>query len=365
MNSPRQPSHPRRTFLKTSGAAALAAFAAPALAQKPAAGKEKIKIGQIGTGHAHASGKMSVYRDSPDFEVVGVVEPDSKLRTAAENQDSYKDLYWMTEEQLLNTKGLQAVAVETRVGDLLPTAARCVAAGKHIHLDKPPGSDLPQFERLLDDATRQNLVLQLGYMYRYNPAVVLMRDLLKKGWLGEPFEVHTVMSKVLSANARSGLTHYPGGIMFELGCHVIDLVVQTLGKPERVRLHARHSSPTIDDNWPDNMLAVCDYPKATATIRSSGLEVEGFDRRHFTLCGSEGTIHIQPLDRPSVRLALSKPRDKYVKGYQTIEFDPYQRYVGDAVDLAMIIRGEKASDFTPQHDLAVQDTVLRASGLLK
>ena len=34
----------------------------------------KIKIGQIGVGHAHASGKMRVYRASKEFEIVGVVE---------------------------------------------------------------------------------------------------------------------------------------------------------------------------------------------------------------------------------------------------------------------------------------------------
>ena len=44
----------------------------------------KIKIGQIGVGHAHAAGKMDVYRKSPEYEVVGVVEPDEKLKRQAE-----------------------------------------------------------------------------------------------------------------------------------------------------------------------------------------------------------------------------------------------------------------------------------------
>jgi len=40
------------------------------------------------------------------------------------------------------------------------------------------------------------------------------------------------------------------------------------------------------------------------------------------------------------------------------------RYDGDFVDLARIIRGEKEPDFTAAHDLAVHETILRASGLL-
>ena len=49
------------------------------------------------------------------------------------------------------------------------------------------------------------LLVQMGYMYRYNPGVVLLRDFLKRGWLGDPFEVHTVMSKVVAPVGRRGL----------------------------------------------------------------------------------------------------------------------------------------------------------------
>ena len=64
----------RRQFLAASGLSLLSATghsASPAM--------DKIRVGQIGVGHAHAS-KLSVYRASPDYEVVGIVEPDQKLR---------------------------------------------------------------------------------------------------------------------------------------------------------------------------------------------------------------------------------------------------------------------------------------------
>ena len=76
-------------------------------------------------------------------------------------------------------------------------------------------------------------MVQMGYMYRYNPAVVLLRTFLQQGWLGEVFEVHTVMSKVINSASRRALAEYPGGIMFELGCHILDLVIGILGKPRQ------------------------------------------------------------------------------------------------------------------------------------
>jgi predicted dehydrogenase len=251
--------------------------------------------------------------------------------------------------------------VETRVEDLLDTAEACVAAGKHVHIDKPAGTSLPQFKRILASAEKQKLLVQMGYMYRYNPAVVLLREFLKNGWLGEVFEVHTVMSKVVAPDERKRLARFRGGMMFELGCHVLDLVIGILGKPTETASFHKHTS-RLDDTLLDNTLAVLTYPRATATVKSTALEVEGGSRRHLVVCGSEGTFHIQPLDKPSARVSLAKARDKYKKGTQDITFPKYTRYVDDAKDMARILRGEKASDFSYQHDLDVQETLLKVSG---
>jgi predicted dehydrogenase len=321
----------------------------------------RIKIGQIGVGHAHAS-KLSVYRTSSDYEVVGIVEPNEELRKRAAEQEPYRDLRWMTREQLLNESGLQAVLVETEVRDLLDNAEACIQAGKHVHLDKPAGENLTQYRRILDEAGRKNLMVQMGYMYRYNPGVVLLRDFLRRGWLGEIFEVHTVMSKVVDPASRRELARYRGGILFELGCHILDLTIGVLGAPASVTSHAVHSS-TLDDGLLDNMLAVLTYPKATATVKSSALEVDGGDRRHFVVCGTEGTFQIQPLDNPSARVTMAESKGAFRKGSQEIKFPKYTRYVGDAADMAKVIRGEKGDDFSREHDLTVQTTLLKACGL--
>ncbi len=321
----------------------------------------KLKYAQIGVGHAHAN-KIAVYRQSPDWEVVGVVEPDPELRQRAERDPVYKGLPFLTEEQLLNDASVKVVGVETKVRDLLSTAAKCIAAGKHIHLDKPAGDSLPKFKQLLDDAAKQHLVVQMGYMFRYSPAVLLMREFLANGWLGDVFEIHTAMSKVVPNGDRRNLAEFAGGIMFELACHVIDLVVGVLGKPTSVHPYSRHSG-SQDDKLRDNMLAVFEYPNAVASVKSSAIEVDGGDRRHFVVCGSKGTFHIQPLDAPSVRFTLDQPRGKYGKGYQDVKFGNYPRYVGDAADLAKIVRHEKEPSYSYQHDLAVQETVLQASGM--
>jgi predicted dehydrogenase len=303
-----------------------------------------------------------VLRRSADFELVGVCEPDEQLRRAAGLRKDYEGVRWLTEEQLFNTAGLRAVAVETEVKDLVPTAARCVAHGLHVHLDKPAGESLPEFSRLLDAATAKQLTVQLGYMFRYNPAFELSFRAAREQWLGRLFSIEAVIGKVVSAAERQKLLPYRGGAMFELGCHLLDAVVTLLGEPQSITATARHAS-TLADGLPDNQLAVLEYPGVIATVRSSLVEVDGGARRQFVVCGDGGTAEIRPLEPPALRLALNAPRGEFKKGTQTVPLKNRPRYEADFEDLAKVIRGEKAFDWTPAHDLAVQETVLRASGL--
>ncbi len=263
----------RRAFLACSTVTGLGGLAAPGFlfalpsARAQAAGKPRLRIGQIGAAHAHAEGKMTALRRSPDFEVVGIVEPDRERRRAAEANQIYQGIPWLTEEQLLNTPNLRAVAVETEVKNLLEVAARGIAADQHIHLDKPAGTSLPALKKLMAEAARRKRTVQMGYMFRYNPAFQFCFQAVQAGWLGEIISIDTVISKSLSARARAEYIPYPGGAMFELGCHVLDAVVRLLGPPQRVQAHNRTSARDHVELF-DNQLAVQE-----TLLRACGLPV--------------------------------------------------------------------------------------------
>jgi predicted dehydrogenase len=202
----------------------------------------------------------------------------------------------------------------------------------------------------------------MGYMFRYNPAFQLCYRAVREGWLGEVFSVDAVMGKVVDKASRQALLKYPGGAMFELGCHVIDSVIKVLGKPQKLTAHGRSSS-AFKDGLLDNQLAVLDYPGATATVRANFVEVEGGARRQFVVCGTRGTLDIRPLEPPHIRLALDAPHEGFKKGYQDLALPRLPRYDGEFMDLAKVIRDEKAFEWPPAHDLTVQEAVLLGSGL--
>jgi predicted dehydrogenase len=353
----------RRQFVGSALALpAIASLARSGRAALSSAEKQRIRVGQIGTKHAHARGHTRTILKYPgEFELVGIAEPDPEQRARESREPLYAQTPWIGERELLAAPGLQVVAVETEVRDLLATAQRCLDAGLHVHLDKPAGESYSALEKLHATAERKGLTIQMGYMYRYNPGFRFAFRALREGWLGEVFEIHTEMSKTLGPESRRTIAAYPGGSMFELGCHVIDPLVYMMGPPEKVTPYVRRSG-VYPDGLADNMLAVLEYPKATATVRSAVIEVDGTRRRQLAICGDQGTLVIQPLEPPRVELTLREPRGGFEKGTQVVDLpEAPGRYDEAWLDFARVIRGEKPHDFSHDHDLAVQRTLLQAS----
>jgi predicted dehydrogenase len=158
--------------------------------------------------------------------------------------------------------------------------------------------------------------------------------------------------------------------MYNFGCHMIDLVVSVLGKPDRITPYLRQTEQ--DAKVIDNGLAVFEYPRATATVRAAVIEVEGYQRRQLVVCGDRGTIDIRPLETFASRskepvklqMALAEPRGPYKKGYQEVVFPPMPgRYDDQLIELARVIRGEIANPYPLAHELLVQECLLPACGL--
>ncbi|MFC1719136.1 Gfo/Idh/MocA family oxidoreductase, partial [Candidatus Poribacteria bacterium] len=160
---------------------------------------------------------------------------------------------------------------------------------------------------------------------------------------------------------RPSLGQFQGGILFELLCHLIDIVIALLGRPDKVNSFLRNDLG-ITPEFSDNTMAVFEYEKAMATVESAAMEVSAFPSRRFEVYGTRGSVIIEPLEPPSVRLCLNEAHGDYVKGWQTVDVgEPGGRYDGGLAALVADIKGEKSPDRSLYHELIVQETVLRAS----
>jgi predicted dehydrogenase len=332
----------------------------------------RIKIGQIGICHEHADGKMLSLRKMSDvFDIVGVVDDratQSPRRAAEPSLAPYEGLNWLTEEALFNVPGLEAVTVETPNDDLVPTALRCMERNLAMHMDKPAGYDLVRYGTLLTGCGQRKLPFQMGYMFRGNPAFLFCLKAVRKQWLGDIFEVQANMSHNYGGDDyQQYLGTIEGGILFNLGCHLIDFIVAMLGRPEKTTPFLK-STPGLPDSVKNNGVAILEYPHATATVRACSLEVDGVSNRRLKICGTKGTMELCPLERfdgnPLIlQMTLLGGNSEYSAGAHVIDFGvQYDRYQAQLREFAGMIRGTQNDPCTREHDYHVHETTLEASG---
>ena len=364
----------RRTLLT---GLALAPFAGLLAADAPA----RIRVAQIGTSHAHASGKMDALRSLPDlYDVVGFAEPIAARQAAAQKAKSFAGLKYLTEAEILADPTIQAVVIETTLEDSARAAFAALKAGKHIHLDKPGAEKHADFVTLRRYAAEQKLTVQMGYMLRFNPGIQLLVRAVKEGWLGEVMEIDASMGKLLDEANRKRFAQIPGGGMYELACHLVDTVVTLMGPPTSVQAFG-NATRAPQDPFVDNQLAVLTYPKATVTIRCNHADPFGGPNRYITVRGTHGDMEIRPLESGKGTLRLDEPRDmikvchkengamvmraesRFKKGENAVSLGVSQgRYDEEFRDLARVLRGQTFG-WSADHDIAVHATALRAAGL--
>jgi predicted dehydrogenase len=155
---------------------------------------------------------------------------------------------------------------------------------------------------------------------------------------------------------------FKGGQMFEMGGHLIDPMLRILGKPTGVQSVLRKHGK-YDDALMDNTVAVIDFPSALGIIQSSTLQPAAGPHRLFEVQGTNGTAVIRPLEQPVLEIDLAKAAGPYKAGRQRLELPRYQRYVDDFIELAAVLRGQRSLVVPLEHEIAVNDVLLRASNM--
>ena len=325
----------------------------------------KLKIGQIGIGHNHGEAKMLAVRKFPElFEVIGYAEENERWIEKRGELKGYEGLPRLSVEDIIAKS--DAILVESDVWDLTKYAKMCVEAGKHMHMDKPASGTLAEYKYVLDTAKAKNLTVQLGYMYRYNPAVQKCFEHIKNGDLGEIYSINAEMSTFHPVKYKKWLTNFGGGIMYILGSHLVDLIVYMMGEPKKITSFLKQTGLDGVD-FEDNNLAVLEYDKALARIYVSSVEVNGFGRRQLMVSGSKGTVNICPLERP-ITMTYSDTRiaDKtYEDRKIVIPFEDNTasgRYDEMMQDFYAYIIDEKQNPFTYEHDYLVQKVLSEIVG---
>lgn len=334
---------------------------------------KKIRIAQIGMNrYSHAPEIFYTLSIHPEiFELVGYTLVEDERETCADKLKWFKGYPELTLDEILCDPTIEAVAVETDEIHLLKYAQMAADHGKHIHMEKPGSQDLAAFERLIDTMKKNGKVFHIGYMYRYNPYISEAIARAKAGELGEIYSVEAHMSRLDNTACREWFGSFRGGMMFYLGCHLIDLVLQIQGLPKEV-IPLNTSTGLDGVNTEDLGFAVLKYPHGISVVRAGGTEIHGFHRRQLVICGSKETQEIRPLEQVvphkeffmlNTERYIAQRSESGTDTYTHETSEPFQRYDAMIRAFGELVRGEKENPYTLDYELNLFKTILKCCGI--
>ncbi len=325
-----------------------------------------------GLTHEHAAGKLASLRKLPhDFEIVAVV--DDRARTAPRHLNEVADttgLRLISEAESDRLEGIDVAFVETANADLMEIAAKFIAKGIPLHCDKPCGEAMEPYRSLVAKCRAANQPFQIGYMYRGNPAIRFAWKFVAEGGLGEVAFIEADMNHDYGEpNYPDYISSFKGGILYNLGCHLVDMVLPMV----RGELRAAH--PFFGDAPGDPVgcrtsgAAFLRFAGTDVLLRTSSRMLGGILCRRLRVDGTNGTLDLCPIERfdggeLKLTLTLKNAAGGYAAGRHEVNFGVQtDRYAPQLLELAAVLRGERPNGQDYDRDLRVHELTLRACGL--
>ena len=173
-------------------------------------------------------------RRTPLAEVVAVASRDrgraetyAAERGIARAHGGYEDLLADPDVDVVYIALPNALHVEWTI--------RALEAGKHVLCEKPLSTDPAEAARAFDAADRAERLLMEGFMYRHQPQVKKLKELVEAGAIGELKLVRAQFSFTLTRiEDVRWLRDLGGGSLLDVGCYCVNLLRHVAGEPEVV-----------------------------------------------------------------------------------------------------------------------------------
>jgi predicted dehydrogenase len=239
-----------------------------------------IGVGSMGRNH------VRVYRELDGVELVAV--SDQNPETAAKvgsvfNAPYYTDYLKMIEEC---QPDLVTLAVPTdkhyKVGTEL------IERGVHLLIEKPIASTLDEAVELVELAQKKGVILAVGHIERFNPAVIEMRRRVQEGMIGRIYNIHAERLSPYPTRIRDA------GVVIDLASHDIDLMRYLIDQPI-IRLYGE-TLKTINSDREDMFNGIMRFQSGVVGI----LDVNWITPkkvRRLTITGARGMFHCDLLSQ--------------------------------------------------------------------
>lgn len=277
---------------------------------------KELNIGVIGSGamgkaHTYSYINMPLfYQDLPfKINLRGICS--GRLSNAQKARDSLGYKYATDDyREILSDDRIDVVNICTPNNLHYQMLMDAIDAGKHIYCDKPLVTNRQEADEVSEAAARSGLICQVAFNNRFMPAVMRAKQLINEGRIGKILSFRTVYlhSGSVDKNKPIGWKQdqdHGGGVLFDMGSHVIDLIYFLLGDYKSVMAknivaypyRPSHNGEMKQITAEDSTIIIAELANgSTGVIEASKIATGSSDELRFEIHGDKGALKFNLMD---------------------------------------------------------------------
>jgi predicted dehydrogenase len=282
------------------------------------AGKE-LRVGVVGTGRWAVRSHIPGWQRDERCTVVGVADQSLDAAKAAGEEFGIAKVAgdW---HELVEDPDIDVIDVVTSDTGHFEVSMAALEAGKHVLCEKPVHHDYREVIRASDLAESKGLKTKLGFTFRYAPATMYAAELIKQGFIGQPFMLNAFEQNSQWLDPSTPLRQQTSiddpdflqvASIEGYGAPVIDIMHWWMGTglesvvgtmrnfvPERV---VRETGIKTRVNIDDGDMFIAEFAGGgLASVQSSFVTVGNYPGIEVRLYGSEGAIIVRLVEEAGI-----------------------------------------------------------------
>lgn len=259
--------------------------------------RSPIRVGLVGYGLAGAFFHAPLIRTTPGLKLAAIVTGNPDRKREAELKHPEAVLYAAAEELWGFAAELDLIVLASPNRTHVPLAAAALSAGLHVVVDKPLAPTADEGRQLIEQARRSGKMLTVFQNRRWDGDFLTVRRLLREGALGDLFRFESSFERWRPTPKpgwrERGTPEDAGGLLYDLGSHLIDQALVLFGRPLEVyaELDRRRTAVQVDD---DAFVALTHASRVRSHLKMSA--VAGQPGPRFRLLGSQAAYVKHGLD---------------------------------------------------------------------
>jgi predicted dehydrogenase len=177
--------------------------------------RKKIKIGVVGIGHL-GNYHLQKYQKLENCEIISVA--DTIMDRAQKAAGIHNCLAFPDYRAMLGQVDAVSIAVPT--AEHHKVARDFLAAGVDVLIEKPICVTVEEANELIELARRNNLILQVGFVERFNPAIMALEKVIEKPLFIEAHRLHPFFERGTDVD-----------VILDLMIHDLDIILKFVNSP--------------------------------------------------------------------------------------------------------------------------------------